>query len=107
VRKIFLTLLLISLSACSTTLKEVHIPVGVGCPKIEIASAGKMRRLPIEDINKNTPVDVSARWWKASLYLALAHKMLVELERDSLRKAYDKCTSIPKPDLQPVDVPPQ
>lgn len=107
-RKILLIAAAISLAGCETTQQDVNIPVGVGCPKIEIATAGEMRRLPVEDINDSTPVDVAARWWKASLYLALTHKLLVELERDSLRKAYDACAAAPKADtLKPTDVPPQ
>lgn len=95
---IYLTVSSLLVSACGgagRTPPRVDIPVPVACPRANITPAGDRPNLPLQNITNETPVDVAARLYKASLLEWIGYTGRVEIERNGLRDAYDTCTRIP------------
>lgn len=105
----FLVLLAASfLTGCAggPKIKEVYIPVPVGCPLKSVQDSGEMPEPAAKAIKQQTPVDVAARLWKASYLELLGFAGKQRIEKETYRQLYIECTKVgnplnPAPEEQP------
>lgn len=72
----------------------VQVPVAVAtpCPAPSIGSTGEPPHLAIDAVSADTPIDLAANAWKASVLQLQAYVQRLRTEVADVRSALDECT---------------
>ena len=72
----------------------VQVPVAVAtpCPVPSVGSAGEPPALALDGVSDDTPIDLAANAWKASVLQLQAYVQRLRTEVADVRSALDECT---------------